>query len=31
VDVEHAGLDSPIRIIVRDKLLAAKVVRVPFS
>ncbi|HTJ14992.1 MAG TPA: glycine cleavage system aminomethyltransferase GcvT [Dinghuibacter sp.] len=31
VDVAHAALDSKIKIIVRDKLLEAKVVRVPFS
>ncbi|TDW99676.1 glycine cleavage system aminomethyltransferase GcvT [Dinghuibacter silviterrae] len=31
VDVAHAALDTPIRILVRDKALAAKVVRVPFS
>jgi aminomethyltransferase len=31
VDLAHAALDAPIRILVRDKALAAKVVRVPFS
>jgi aminomethyltransferase len=31
VDIGHAALDTPIKIAVRDKLLLAKVVRMPFS